>query len=62
MQECTVCNNKQLRGIYLFNLFICETCHEQMVRTDPEDPDYRYFVEKLKRIHQQPSHRRMKSI
>ena len=56
MHYCQICDAKQSRGIYIFHVYVCESCQEKLVTTDPEDPNYRYFVHKLRRIRHSPMH------
>ena len=49
-QTCAVCDNQKEKGLNVYNLFICSQCEQKMVKTEPEDPSYAYFVEKLKRL------------
>ncbi|MCZ0703630.1 hypothetical protein J2T56_001772 [Natronobacillus azotifigens] len=51
---CKICESEQEKGIHLYHLFICEACEAKMIQTVPEDPDYAYFVEKLKKINTKP--------
>ncbi|WP_112179084.1 MULTISPECIES: sigma factor G inhibitor Gin [Paraliobacillus] len=49
---CIVCDKEKEEGINVYNLFICSHCEQKIVQTEPEDPSYSYFVEKLKRMNQ----------
>lgn len=54
MHQCHICDTNQAEGIFIYHLYICESCQAKIVATDPEDPDYRFFVNKLKRIQKSP--------
>ncbi|WP_078556436.1 sigma factor G inhibitor Gin [Bacillus alkalicellulosilyticus] len=49
-KECVVCNQSKIDGIHLFDHFICVTCEREMVKTDPTDEYYHYYLEKLRKI------------
>lgn len=49
---CIVCDKEKDKGINVYNLFICFQCEQKIIQTEPEDPSYAYFVEKLKRMNQ----------
>ncbi|WP_440897336.1 sigma factor G inhibitor Gin [Amphibacillus sp. Q70] len=54
MNYCHICDTNQAKGIFIYDLYICESCQTKIVATDPEDPNYRFFVNKLKRIQKSP--------
>lgn len=56
MHHCHICDTNQSRGIYIFHVYVCESCQEKIITTDPEDPNYHYFVNKLRRIRNSPMH------
>ncbi|WP_139990478.1 sigma factor G inhibitor Gin, partial [Paenibacillus paridis] len=38
------------QGIRIVSGFICETCEEEMVRTDVKDAKYPFFIHQMKQI------------
>ncbi|GAA5417911.1 anti-sigma-G factor Gin [Paraliobacillus ryukyuensis] len=50
LETCDVCHKGQKAGIHLYHLFICESCEQKIIKTNPEDPSYAYFVNKLKQL------------
>ncbi len=48
-KECVICGCIVVRsqGIHLLHHFICNDCEREIVRTDVEDDQYRYFVKRL---------------
>ncbi|MBM7543132.1 sigma factor G inhibitor Gin [Amphibacillus cookii] len=53
MHQCSICDNNKEKGIFIYHLFVCEVCEQKLLNTEPEDPNYRFFVNKLKKLHQQ---------
>lgn len=49
-ETCIVCEEKKERGIHLYTEFICTDCEKDMLQTDTEDPKYRFYLQKLKKI------------
>ncbi len=49
---CVICNEPKQAGIYLYTSFICTDCEQKMIHTDPGDPAYKEFVDKLKKANQ----------
>ncbi|SEO39163.1 Inhibitor of sigma-G Gin [Amphibacillus marinus] len=52
MHKCHLCDQSQKEGLYIYNLYICNSCEQEMLKTQPEDPNYQFFVNKLRRIRQ----------
>ncbi len=50
LEKCGVCDQEKSSGMYLYYLFICESCERKMIETSPEDPSYAYFITKLKQM------------
>lgn len=47
---CGICEKEQEKGFYLYQLFICESCEQSIVNTNPEDSEYEFYLSKLKNI------------
>lgn len=50
---CGICEEEKDDGIRLYNLFICTECERNIIHTKPKEEKYRYYLKKLKNIHQQ---------
>lgn len=50
--HCIICNQEKSdgQGITIVSGFICETCEEEMVRTDVKDAKYPFFIHQMKQI------------
>ncbi|OMF25238.1 inhibitor of sigma-G Gin [Paenibacillus sp. FSL H8-0548] len=50
--KCNICNEQKAegQGIRVVSGFICETCEEEMVRTDVKDAKYPFFIHQMKQI------------
>ncbi|HTG70979.1 MAG TPA: sigma factor G inhibitor Gin [Candidatus Udaeobacter sp.] len=50
--KCIICNEEKAegQGIRIVSGFICETCEEEMVRTDVMDAKYPFFIHQMKQI------------
>lgn len=42
---------KKSRGIHIYTKFICLECEKKVVSTSTSDPNYEFFVRKLKALH-----------
>ncbi|PLS15096.1 sigma factor G inhibitor Gin [Bacillus sp. M6-12] len=49
-ETCIICEQSKLLGIHLYTSFICGDCEKEMVRTETNDPQYRYYLKKLKKV------------
>ncbi|MBO8157643.1 MAG: sigma factor G inhibitor Gin [Bacillaceae bacterium] len=49
---CQICQEEKDEGIIVYHAFICSDCEQEIVKTEPEDEKYNYFVKKLKIINQ----------
>ncbi|MBM7588162.1 hypothetical protein JOC86_004757 [Bacillus pakistanensis] len=47
---CIVCNETKNFGIHLYTSFICVDCEREMIRTETNSPEYKYYVNRLKKI------------
>ncbi|AQS54442.1 MAG: sigma factor G inhibitor Gin [Novibacillus thermophilus] len=48
--ECIICEQKSVKGITVCDQFICESCEQEMIKTDVKEPKYPLFVKRLRRI------------
>lgn len=48
---CVICDLEKNRGIHLYTKFICLDCERKVISTSTSDPDYAFYVKKLKSIH-----------
>jgi len=48
-ETCVVCEEKKLRGIHLYTSFICTDCESDLIKTETDDPKYKYFIHQLKK-------------
>jgi len=55
-ERCGICEEEKERGIYLYNLFICDECERNMIHTEPREEKYQYYLRKLKNISQPRLH------
>ncbi|MGV4322099.1 sigma factor G inhibitor Gin [Bacillus mojavensis] len=53
-QTCIICEQEKSRGIHLYTKFICLDCERKVISTATSDPDYAFYVNKLKSIHTPP--------
>lgn len=49
LPRCTICSKIGVNGIWLAGNLICVECEKKIVMTDAAEPEYRFFVERLKR-------------
>lgn len=47
---CVICDQSKDEGIHLYTSFICSHCEKSMISTDTRDPQYKYYLKKLKKI------------
>lgn len=45
---CGICDQEKEAGFYLYQLYICLECEQQIVQAEPEQEIYHQFVKKLK--------------
>lgn len=48
-ETCVVCEEKKLKGIHLYTSFICTDCESDLIKTETDDPKYKYFIQQLKK-------------
>ncbi|RIW29892.1 sigma factor G inhibitor Gin [Bacillus salacetis] len=49
-ETCIVCSQEKATGIHLYTSFVCIDCEKDMVCTETNNPQYKYFVERLKKV------------
>ena len=47
---CIICEEQKEKGIHLYTSFICTKCEQDIIMTDTNDPKYKYFLNKLRKI------------
>lgn len=50
VRECIVCEQQKGSGITICEQFICESCEQEMIKTDVKEAKYPMFVKRLRRI------------
>lgn len=48
--KCSVCERNNSKGIYICDIYICESCEREIVSSDVNDEFYRYYLQKLKKL------------
>lgn len=51
-ETCSVCEQNQEKGIHICDIYICESCEREIVRSDVSDEFYRYYLQKLRKLKQ----------
>lgn len=49
-ETCVICEDEKLRGIHLYTSFICTDCEHDLIKTDTDDPKYKYYLHQLKKV------------
>jgi hypothetical protein len=49
-EVCVICEEQKDKGIHLYTSFICTKCEQDIIMTDTNDPRYKYFLNKLRKI------------
>lgn len=47
---CVICEEFKDQGIHLYTSFICRDCEKDVISTDTNDPKYKYFLNKLRKV------------
>jgi len=47
---CLVCGEGKEQGIRIFSQFLCHECEREIVKTEVEDEQYGYYIERMKQI------------
>jgi hypothetical protein len=53
-ETCIVCDTERTKGIHVYTSFICVDCEKEIINTGTSDPNYQYYLEKLRRIKNPP--------
>lgn len=48
--KCGICEQVKEDGYYIYHMYICATCEQAIIHTDPTDESYHLYVDKLKAI------------
>ena len=54
MHYCHICETNQRKGMFIYYLYVCDPCQIKMIATDPEDPNYHFFINKLRKMRELP--------
>nr|WP_295975407.1 sigma factor G inhibitor Gin [uncultured Bacillus sp.] len=49
-ETCVICGEKKERGIHLYTSFLCMDCERDIILTETNDPKYKDYLKKLKKI------------
>ncbi|NQD67911.1 sigma factor G inhibitor Gin [Bacillus haikouensis] len=49
-EQCIVCQSEKSVGIHLYTSFICTECEREMVQTETNEPVYKLFIQRLKKV------------
>lgn len=49
-ESCVICEQNKQLGIHLYTSFICTECEKMMIQTDTSDPNYKFYVDKLRKV------------
>jgi Inhibitor of sigma-G Gin len=52
METCGICEQEKQKGIHLYTLFVCCECEQKIIHTEPNEDQYRYYIEKLRNVNQ----------
>lgn len=47
---CVVCEERKLRGIHLYTSFICTECENDLINTETDNPKYKYYLQRLRKV------------
>ncbi len=50
VQNCIVCGEDHVVGIAICDQFICQSCEQEMVKTDVLDEKYPFFIKQMRQI------------
>jgi hypothetical protein len=49
-EYCVICEQKKMKGIHLYTSFICTECEKNIIKTETDDPKYKYYINQLKKV------------
>lgn len=47
---CMVCEERKDEGIRILEQWICQTCESEIVRTEVEDEQYGFYIQRLRKL------------
>lgn len=47
---CIICGHFKFKGIHLYTSFICSECEKELIKTDTNDPKYKFYLKQLKKV------------
>lgn len=50
IQRCIVCGEDRSLGIAIWDQFICQSCEQEMIKTDVQDEKYPFFIKQMRQI------------
>ncbi|NMD72168.1 sigma factor G inhibitor Gin [Bacillus sp. DNRA2] len=48
-KKCVICQENKMKGIHLYTSYICTDCETDLIRTETDDPKYKFFIQQLKK-------------
>jgi len=49
-ETCVICEQSKEKGIHLYTSFICTECEKSIISTDTSDPQYKFYLKKMRKI------------
>ncbi|WP_428910305.1 sigma factor G inhibitor Gin [Niallia sp. Krafla_26] len=49
-ETCVICDEQKDKGIHLYTSFICIECEKDVILTETNDPKYKYYLSKLRKV------------
>jgi hypothetical protein len=49
-ETCVICETTKDMGIHLYTSFICYDCEMDMIKTDTDNPKYKYYLKQLRKV------------
>ncbi|GAB2563808.1 sigma factor G inhibitor Gin [Gracilibacillus alcaliphilus] len=50
--RCGVCDQRKSNGIFLYQMYLCQECEQEILAIHPHDDHYQFYVKKLRAINQ----------
>jgi hypothetical protein len=51
-ETCVICELSKDKGIHLYTSFICTDCESEMVHTQTNHPNYKFYLQQMRKITQ----------
>ncbi|WP_246945980.1 sigma factor G inhibitor Gin [Bacillus pinisoli] len=51
-ETCVVCEIPKDKGIHLYTSFICTDCETDMIQTETNHPNYKFYLKQLRKVTQ----------